>query len=223
MTWMFERDFDSDTVGVRPPPIGKSEIALYSQKDLDDAIKMARAEGYEDGRVSGRSEAFSSAEDNEAGRRLAALEAAAPVMLALFQDADRHHATLEAQMLGFVISVFERVAPEVVSALARPQAERGAREAIQMALGSASLRVFFPPEAAKESGDDLLRTARSSGLAGRVEVKSDPALAPGDMRAEWDHGVMEYSFNDICQRIFDALDAARIAAEQKSGLTQAGE
>ncbi len=222
MQFVFDRDFDGelDHAGrVSDMRAG----AIYTREEFDEAVKQARADGYADGRTAGRAEASSASEDSEAERQLAALEAVAPALTALFADADRHHAVLEAQMIDFVLSVLGQVAPQLTATLARDQAEREAADAIRMALGSAMLRVHFPPEAKADGEAHIQRTARLAGFAGRVEVKSDPALAPGDVRAEWDHGVMEYSFNDICQRIFDALEAAKAAAEERAGQAQAGE
>lgn len=217
MQFVFDRDFDSD-LGLKPSSTYRPG-ALYTQEEFDDAVKRARADGYEDGRTSGRAEATSAQADSEASRQLNAIEALPVALGQLFKDADHHHAVLETQMLDFLISVFEQVAPNIVTAQARPQALREAQAAIRMALGSAALIVHLSPGTARDHGDELKQAARMAGFAGRFDVVSDPALAEGDARAEWDHGVMAYSFNDICQKIFDALDGARAGARERTGQT----
>lgn len=212
MQFVFDRDFDTDIETVPRPGTARAG-AIYTKEEYDAAIAAARADGYNDGRMAGRTEALTSTADSEAERQIAALEAIGPHLARLFDDADRHHAVLEAQMLQFVLSVFERVAPDVAKALAIGQAEREAGEAIRMALGSAALRLHLPPDVVRASGEEIQRRARLSGFGGRVEIATDPSLVVGDLRAEWDHGVLTYSFNDICKRILDALGSAQARAE----------
>ncbi|MGR3571017.1 FliH/SctL family protein [Brevirhabdus sp.] len=213
MLYVFERTFDSDTAR---PAVDPATQPIYTRAEFDAAVARARAEGAEAGRTAGRDEATAAMTQSDAARELSALEAMAPVLRDLFADRDRHHRALEAQLLQFLLTVFDQVAGDVIGALAPGQAEREARGAVRMALGSASLTMFLPPEQAAAGGAHVLRMARLHGFGGRVEVQPDPALSPGDIRAEWDHGVMEYSFNDICQRIRDAL-AAQQAARAAQG------
>lgn len=215
MQFVFDRDFDSDM----DPKSRLSEVrigAVYTRDEHDEAVEAAQKQAYEDGRMAGRAEAAVAAAESDQERQLTALEALAPAMRALLEDADRHHAVLEAQMLDFVLSVFDRVAPQVVEAQARVQAEREVANAVRMALGSAILKVFFAPSAQKDGEAQVQRTARLQGYGGRIEVLPDPELSEGDVRVEWDHGVMRYSFNDICQRILASLGTARDAAEERS-------
>ncbi|MGR3372791.1 hypothetical protein [Pseudooceanicola nanhaiensis] len=216
MQFVFDRNFDGDA----EPGARLSEVrigAVYTAAEYDEAVEAAQAQAWEEGRTAGRAEAAVAAARSDQERQLTALEALAPAMTALLEDADRHHAVLEAQMLDFVLSVFRQVAPQVMETQARAQAEREAENAIRMALGSAILKVFFAPAAHKEGEALAQRTARLQGYGGRLEVRADPELAEGDVRVEWDHGVMRYSFDDICQRILGALGAAQAAAEDRTG------
>jgi len=212
MQFVFDRNFDGE-VETRARLSEVRIGAVYTAEDYNEAVEAAEAQGYEDGRVAGRAEAAMAAADSDAERQLTALESLAPAMTALLEDADRHHRVLEAQMLDFVLSVFQQVAPQVIEAQARVQVEREVDNAIRMALGSAILRVYFAPSAHKEGEAQVQRTARLQGYGGRIEVKPDPDLAEGDVRVEWDHGVMRYSFDDICHRILDALKASKAAAD----------
>ncbi|OWU83201.1 hypothetical protein ATO6_20405 [Oceanicola sp. 22II-s10i] len=217
MQFTYDRDFDTD-FDYRPANVpGSGRVgAIYTKEEFDAAVKAARVEGYQDGRISGRAEAMTATAESEAERQVAALEALAPALTALFRDADRHHAVLEAQMLQFIMSVFEQLAPDVAATLARGQAEREAGEAIRMALGSAVLRLALPPEVVRQDADEIKRRARLAGFGGRVEIESDGALAVGDLRAEWDHGVLTYSFNEICQKVMSALHGAGHEAEHRA-------
>src|SRR5690606_3980795 len=141
-------------------------------------------------------------------RTLRALEAVAPAVGALVTGADRHRAALQAQVVEFVLSVFDRVLPELVRTQAARRVEAEARRAVGLALGSGRLVLRLPPEAATTFGPELGRRVREAGFDGRVDIRGDEELEPGDMRAEWDNGFMDYSYAAICNQIIGALNAA---------------
>ena len=137
--------------------------------------------------------------------------------------AEAHHAALEAQMIDFVLSVFEQLAPDVSAALAEGQARREARSAVRMALGAAQLTLYFPPDSLEAATAELEAAAREVGFGGRLSLRPDPTLQAGAVRAAWDQGVMAYSFAEICARILEALGLARQEIEQRLGQKLTGE
>ncbi|MBN9887112.1 FliH/SctL family protein [Salipiger abyssi] len=222
MSYVFDRNFDAEDDAVRrgdAPIVG----AVFTRAEYDEAVRQARDEGFQAGLQQGREDAAQTAQSSESARRLAASEAVIPAMQALFADADRHHAALEAQMVEFVLSVFRQVAPDVSERLADGQALREAKGAVRMALGSARLDLWVSPDALEVSSAELELAARQAGFGGRLSVKSDPVLGAGEVRAAWDNGVMEYSFHEICARILGALGTARQEIELKLGQKLAGE
>ncbi|MEQ5870845.1 hypothetical protein J4E08_13180 [Sagittula sp. NFXS13] len=204
MSYIFERNFDAEQEATQrgeEPVIG----AIFTRAELDEAVARAHREGLEAGLAQGQAETLQATQTSASQRQLSALEAVAPALTELIAGADSHRAALETQMVGFVLDVFERLAPDVSAHLAPGQAEREARNAIRMALGSAVLRIWFAPDALDTSGEEVRKAARLAGLGGRLDIKADPELGTGDVRAEWDHGVMTYSFRDICARVLSSL------------------
>ncbi|MBE9637149.1 FliH/SctL family protein [Salipiger mangrovisoli] len=222
MSFIFDRNFDAEADAQRRGEQAKIG-AIYTRAEFDAAMSEARTEGFEAGLAQGRDEASNAAQQSSSARQVTAMEAVGPALQALFADADRHHAVLESQMVGFALSVLRQVAPAAGAALAEQEALQEARGAVRMALGAAELKLRFAPEVTETSGAEIHRIARQSGFGGRVEVKPDPALAPGDVRAEWDHGVMTYSFNDICERILGALESSKARIDAAIGQDQAGD
>ncbi|WP_163851559.1 hypothetical protein [Pseudooceanicola aestuarii] len=215
MQFVFERSFDTDVQPANTPGSHRVD-AIYTRAEFDAAVAEASRIGYDDGRTAGRAEAYTASSLSEAERQLATLEALPAVLETLFADADRHHAALESQLLHFVLSVFERLAPRIRASLAADEAEREAGAAIRMALGSATLRVFLPPETVKPTGDAVLKVAHLNGYGGRIDIAPDPELQTGDVRVSWDHGVMDYSFDAICQRVLDALSRSSAQARDQA-------
>jgi flagellar assembly protein FliH len=204
MSFVFDRDFDEEEVQSQEQAEQKQR-AIYTPEDLNEAVKLARAEAYEDGRLAGRTEATMEHSQSNDVQLLHALETLGPLMQGLLEDADKHHAALEAQILDFVMSVFQQVAPDVVRSLAVGQAEAEVHRAIGMALDAAYLIVHLPMSQADELKESIQREARRLGHGGRIDVMGDPEMQPGDARVEWDQGFMQYSYSAICGRILEAL------------------
>lgn len=131
MSFVFDRNFDAEFDAARrgeEPVIG----AVFTRAQFDEAVANARREGFEAGVAQGSNETLQATEASASQRQLSALEAVTPALRQLIDDADRHHATLEAQMVGFVLEVFEQLAPDVSAKLAKGQAEREAKNAVRM-------------------------------------------------------------------------------------------
>lgn len=222
MSYLFDRNFDAETEALTPEAAPAPE-PLFTRSDHEQALAEARAAAFEAGYQKGRAEAQEAALASDATRRLQLAEAVVPVLRDLFADAEAHHAALEAQMIDFVLSVFEQLAPDVSAALAEGQARREARSAVRMALGAAQLTLYFPPDSLEAATAELEAAAREAGFGGRLSLRPDPTLQAGVVRAAWDQGVMAYSFAEICARILEALGLARQEIEQRLGQKLTGE
>lgn len=218
MGYLFDRDFDQE-IEREQAETDRLAVARYTQEELDAALAEVRAAGAEEGRALGRQEAFAEAEETDRRRKVEALEALAPRVESLLQSGDAHQQALESQVVRFASSVFEKVIPEVMRSRAAARAEDEVRAALAIALGSSTVRVYLPPDAAAAHGLELEEAATAMGHGGRVEVFGDGDLKDGDARVEWDNGFMEYSFGVICERILTAL---RAAAAKPGGIAAAG-
>jgi flagellar assembly protein FliH len=207
MNFVPARDFDDELDAERREDEHRRN-AVYTVADMESACAEAREAGRATGRAEGDAAARAAVRATAAERTLAALEAVAPAVDTLIAEADRHRTTLQAQLIEFVLSVFDRVLPELVRSQAAKRVEAEVRRAATMALGSARLTLHLPPDAATTFAPDLKRRIREAGYEGRVEIAADPGLAPGDIRADWDNGFMDYSYAAICTQIIGALTAA---------------
>lgn len=211
MSLVFNRDFDLE-LAREDQQSRRDAQARHTPEELADAVAVARAAAFAEGRCAGHSEGLAEAAAADDSRRVAALEALMPQMLAIVQAADRHRAALEAQLLDFALSVCEQVFPELLKHRAHDRALAQVRRALSVGLGSATLQVALSPDALRLLQEDLDISISESGLQGRVETRADPALADGDVRVTWDSGFLEYSYASICNRILRVLREARTTA-----------
>ncbi|MGI3170984.1 FliH/SctL family protein [Pseudooceanicola sp. C21-150M6] len=214
MSFVFDRNFDEEAE-IEARNLLRARRAIHTPEDLEEAVRKARKEAYEDGRLAGRAEASVEHGETTAARQADALVALGPSIKELLGQADQHRVSLEAQVLDYILTVFKQVAPELLERTATLRVEEEVRNTLRMAVGAASLQIHLPADLASDMSVQIGDIARQSGFHGRVHILPDSSLRPGDCQVEWDHGSMEYSLSSICDGIIDALNKATIEAMAK--------
>ncbi|WP_407496331.1 FliH/SctL family protein [Pseudooceanicola sp. MF1-13] len=219
MSFVFDRDFDEEEEFEARKRIHEKR-AIYTPEDLEEAVQKASAAAYEDGRMAGRAEASVEHQDTTASKTADTLVMLAPKLQEILTKSDQHQAALEAQVLDYVLTVARQLLPEILTQTAIIRTEGEIKKAIKMALGASSLRIHIPAEVAGEMSVAIEQQVQASGFAGRIQIQADHRLRPGDTRVEWDHGGMEFSLTELCDRTLRALrDATQDAmARRKSEL-----
>ena len=192
--------------------------ACYTPDDLAQAMEQARQEGFAEGRTDGYRQATEDLAASDRRRQVESLEAISQQVGNLIVTTDERVTELEQQLLAFVLAVFEKVAPELVTARSAPRAEAEVREAMAMARGASMLRVHISPAVHAAVGEALVQSA--SDFEGRVEILADAGLSDGDARVEWDNGFMEYSYRAICDRILSGLRGSAPGPRKTGAVTR---
>lgn len=207
MSFVFERDFDEEEAFEARKRIHEKR-AIYTPEDLDEAVQKATKNAYEDGRLAGRAEATVQHAESAASRSADALVVLAPRLQDLLTQVDQHKAALEFQVLDYVMTIARQLVPEILDKSALLRTENEVKKAISMALGSSSLRVYIPADLAGELSDGIEHQVQLAGFQGRVQIQADHKMRPGDTRVVWDHGAMDFSLTELCDRILQALKDA---------------
>lgn len=208
---LFDRNFDQE---IAREEEAAAAAAAPSAEAIAQMIEAARAEGHAAGRAEGRAEGIAQTMAEMEARRSLALETMMPQIAALHDGAATHRAALEAESLDFALSLCEQLFPKLLEAEGNARCADEIRHAIRLALGSPSLRVTMSPDLHAEIGPALEEAAVATGLAYVPELVADPQMQTGQMRAEWLHGTVEFSYASTCARILDALRTARSSLGQ---------
>jgi len=216
MPFVFDRDFDEEAEFEERRRV-HAKRAIYTPEDLEEAVHKARQDAYEDGRLSGRTEASIEAAESVAARSADALVVLAPQLQKILSQADQHQASLEYQLLDYVLTVFRQVAPELMTETALIRTEAEIKKAIRMAMGASFLRIHVPADLAGELTEGIEQQIQASGFQGRVHIQTDSRMSAGDTRVEWDNGLMEFSLSELCDHVLDSLkDAAGDALARRN-------
>ncbi|MCU4654321.1 FliH/SctL family protein [Roseibacterium sp. SDUM158016] len=210
MGYLFDRDFDAETSDGFMAPCDTA-APIYTEDELHAAEWAARAEGFEAGRAHGKTEALEAAAAARAAERHDALVTLAAQMQELCAGAVDHRTALETQMTEFAIVACERIVPEILRTRSTDRAAAEVRRCLGLIMGSTRIRVFLSQRALEEHRGIIEETVRDRHAGVALELSSDPALADGDARVEWDNGVMDYSFGQIAEQLLDALRQTRPA------------
>lgn len=202
---IFERDFDSEIAQERQLA-RRGATARHSDEALQAAVAEAREAALAQGRAEGRAEAEAEARAAEAASRAAALERIAARLGEVMDDAARHRAALETQLLSYAAATAETVLPEILAGRAEVRALAQIRRGLRLGLDSSRLEIALPP-GAKELRAEVEALLATKGLTGRTTLTEDAGLAPGDARVVWDGGRLDYSFAGICDAILGTLRA----------------
>lgn len=207
MSFVFERDFDEEEAFEARKRIHEKR-AIYTPEDLEEAVQKASAAAYEDGRMAGRAEASVQHQESTASKTADTLVVLAPKLQEILTKSDQHRAALEAQVLDYVMTVARQLLPEILDKTAIIRTDAEVKKAIKMALGASSLRIYIPSELAGEMSASIEHQVQAAGFDGRVQIQADHRLRPGDARVDWDHGAMEFSLTELCDRTLKALQDA---------------
>lgn len=207
MSFVFERDFDEEEEFEKRKRIHEQR-AIFTPEDLQEAVQKAEKEAYEDGRVAGRAEASVKHAETTAARAADALVVLAPRLQEILTQADQHKAALEHQVLDYILTIARQLIPELLDKTALLRTEAEIKDAIRMALGASSLRISIPADLAGELTESINQQVQRAGFAGRVQIQADHRMRPGDTKVVWDHGVLDFSLTELCDRTLQALNEA---------------
>ncbi|MGP1355317.1 hypothetical protein [Roseicyclus sp.] len=208
MTFIFDNNFDAGPgAGQQKPDCART--LTFTEQELREAERTARAEGFEAGRRHGRSEALAEAEAARTAERHEAVLALAARVDTLCAEAAKHRAALEGQMLDFAVATCERLMPELLRTRSTDRAVAEVRRCLARASGSPRIRIYLSSAALELHGPAIEEAARDRHEGVELVLAADPALADGDARVEWENGVMEYSFGQIAEQVLDALRRTR--------------
>ncbi|PWE49446.1 hypothetical protein DEM26_13450 [Thioclava sp. NG1] len=199
---VFQRDFDEE-MQAEDARRAAERLRVFTQADLDAAAAAARAQGFEAGRAQGRNEATTEITTSLEARQTEALEKLSPEITALLGNQLAHQAALERHLCGFALRVCEKVFPEFIESCSTARVETQIRRAMEIALRKPSLTIRLSP--ANVTGLTPVIEASAGPNSPALNIVADPALADGDIHADWEDGVMDYSFETVCRSILIAL------------------
>lgn len=206
MFTVFERDFDQELVSEQV----QAELdrqRIFTQAELDAAVKIASQAGYDAGFESGHLTGTQEAKNGLEQKYLLAIETTAPQLEQLLGRATEHQAVLEEQCVRFTLSVCEKVFPEFLTRKSPDRAMNKIRETMALTIGSPRVRIFLSPATKQKMAADLHQIAnqKTNTSTQQLEILADNKIADGDARVEWDNGFMTYSFDQVCRQILTAL------------------
>ena len=201
---MFHRDFDAE-IEAEERAAAQDRTRRFSQDEIDAAVKAAQENAVRQGYAEGYAAAMMASEQTLATRQTEALEAIGPPMQAFVSGQIAHREALERQLLGFILSVCDKVFPEFLARRSASAAAEQIRRSLSLTLRSPRLRIRLSAATHARIASELEGLARGGAVQRHVEITVDETMRDGDAHVAWDDGFMDYSFDTICNGILATL------------------
>lgn len=214
MTWSpFMRDFDAEIEAEAAQQ--KHPDQAQTEDEILARIQAAADEAREAGFREGREEALAEAEATLAAARVAALEGLKPRLVKLEEELGAHSRAVEADLVSFFLTVCEKALPHVIEEHGPAMVEAELRRIARRAQGSRGLEVKVSP-ANHEHVRAILIDLLPEETAGALRVIAEPGLGDSEIRADWQGGRSDMSYERLCRSILQRLKTTHSrAADQK--------
>jgi flagellar assembly protein FliH len=204
----FDNDFDRprpqpkpEAVVVAPEPVAPPP-PTFSEEEMAAAVAAARKKALAEGVAQGRTEAISQRDKQVAG----ALIAIGNNLGAIEKGTQIGAETLAETSVGLGLSITRKLFPELAKRHGIAEVEAVARECLEKLKTEPRFLVKVSQEHAEELGKRIDEAAAAQGFEGKISVKADTAVKPGDCQIEWAQGGLIRQGADIWSGIELALE-----------------
>jgi flagellar assembly protein FliH len=201
---MFTRNFSREDEEMRRRAAA-GEDRVYSVSEhtqlLEAAVAAAGEDAYQRGLEAGRAEALSSI-DGDVSRILASVEAD---VVAMIQREAVYREELERQIYTMASTLVAKIAPYVVSSLAKGAIDGAIREGMAMAMSDPSIIIEVSEAAAVPLRARLSVIVKATGYDGTFTIKGSPEMASAQVKVSWSNGFFEHNLNDVMAHVLSAL------------------
>ncbi len=187
--YLFDEDF---ATGVKP-----TMTVVEAERRRADAESQAYRKGFNAGQAQ--------AQDEAAQRIAAALALISDGLERLDRALGGIELRLETEAVEVAVAVAAKLAPELIAREPFVEISALATECFHHLVTTPHIEVRIDAEIYDTARDKLEEIARARGFEGRLMVKSDSAMAPGDCRIEWADGGVSRDRTATLAMIDDAV------------------
>lgn len=177
----------------------------FTKDELEAKVKKAREEGRIAGYLAGAEDGRNEARDTALAAQAETAEMLAKELARLAVAAQEHRAALIAQVVGFTLQTCEVVFPELIDRFSKVRVKKMVGQSLKMAIGSIRIRIRLSPATMAALEDELRQRAAYYKCDGALDLAADETMHDGEARMEWDHGRLDYGFEQICNRLLAEL------------------
>jgi flagellar assembly protein FliH len=202
----FDNDFD------RPKPKPEPVIAVeepvvpppptFSEAEMAAAVAAARKTALAEGATQGRTEALNQRDRQVAG----ALTGVATQLAAIEQSTQIGADKLTETAIELGLSITRKLFPDLAKRHGVAEVEALIRESMERLKVEPRFLVKVAEEHAEELEKQIGAAAVEQGFEGKISVKADASVKPGDCQVEWAQGGLIRKGADIWREIETALE-----------------
>jgi flagellar assembly protein FliH len=181
---------------VAPPP------PTFSEAEMAAAVASARKAALAEGMAQGRTEALNQRDRQVAG----ALTGVATQLAAIEQSTQIGAEALTETAIELGLSIARKLFPDLAQRHGVAEVEALVRGCLERLKAEPRFLVKVAEEHAEELEQQIGAAAVEQGFEGKISVKADAAVKPGDCQIEWAQGGLIRKGADIWREIETALE-----------------
>lgn len=205
--FLFDRDFDAEleTEARRQVAGPKAEAAPPDPAVLAAEREALVAAAFAEGHAAGQAEAEARVRETIESEVAQTLSALRPEIEALVAGLSRHRAQSSADLARMCHFLAQALLPEILERFGARRIEAFCRRAARMAEGPEGAEIRLPPALLAEIGPRLGGLSTASHAP--VRLVADPALRPGEARAQWRAGRADYAAETLHAELLATLSS----------------
>ena len=205
--YMFDVSFDADQIA-----LAEAEARAKEEEPPEPTFTLlqvdeARKQGYDEGVVAGREEAFGSIE-NSIGQTLERIAEQLPTIINAQSAANEQ---IMANAAEIAVTIMRKLMPTLLERHGAREIDTFLAECVSNLIDQPKIRIRVAADHATTVEKHLEDLVSASGFDGRFLVETDEALQPADCCIDWPGGGIERRSDEIWAQIDRAL--ARFLAQ----------
>lgn len=170
----------------------------YTQEELDEKIKIAEQNAYENG--------FKSAQSSIEASLKEVLSDINNKLVNIITDADAMNKTLEQQSMDVVMAVVRKLVPTLEAENALDIVNKFISENFNNFKNESKLSFYIHPDIISYVQKTIAALAKSHDFEGKIALHKDSSLAVGDCRVEWENGGVERNGAEMLNKVAEIVE-----------------
>lgn len=206
---LFERDFDLEEQQRKERKAYREENPLkYSDVDMQQIVseqcEIAQQEGFREGVEAGRKEM----EQSIIQASFESLESMRPQVQQFLVGMEEYRELVEREALSFVMSLMDKVVPDLIDDFAMSKVKEMMIKSIDMALGSTWIEFRMHREVKEFLEADIVQLLSMTGYKGSYDVVEKEELSHNQAVVLWENGKSEIDLNELKDNLSKIVNEA---------------
>ncbi len=185
------------------------EVKTYTEEELNEQLRIAKEEAYENG--------FKSAQSGIEAKNETILNEINGKLLNLITEREQEVKKLEAEFIEMAKAIVLKLVPVLEAENAEALVNQFIAENFANFNDESKISFYLNPEIIGQVKDNIAKLAAHHDFEGKISLHKDPSLSESDCRVEWENGGVERNSKALNAKMTDLLEKQNPQTETNNG------